>query len=437
MAKKKKETKEKKPIVHLTYEDRTRIASMLNEKASVREIAKRLGKSPSTISKEIQRNKICVKDTTSCSNRRTCKHRNLCESCIKTTQCSRCPVCIKVCPDRKPIPCTKRLGLPLGLCNSCYRYRDCPQEKMKYDSKKAQQSTNIRQHNSKSGFDLTDEQIAKIDELVTPLIKKGLSPYAIKAILGDQIPCSESTLRRLIHSCELGARNIDLRDAVKRKPRKHYKRKMHNEIVSQSKIGHLWEDYLSLINTKDVSVVQMDCVEGKREESKVLLTLHFPVLHLQLAFIMKNHTSKSVVDTLDLLELSLGTELFSQVFEVILTDNGHEFTDISGMERSIHGGKRTSVYFCEPNRSDEKAECETNHKMIRYVIPKGTSLESLTQPDVLLMMNHINSYPRKSIMGASPYQMASSILPKKFFEILGLERIPYDEINLTPSLLKR
>ncbi len=125
------------------------------------------------------------------------------------------------------------------------------------------------------------------------------------------------------------------------------------------------------------------------------------------------------------------------MFPLILTDNGHEFADIDGMERSISGGKRTMIFFCEPNRSDEKSSCENNHKYIRYVIPKGTSLEPFMQQDISLMMNHVNSFRRRSIGGKCPYELAQIFLPEDFFLLLGLTQIPDDEVNLTPSLLTK
>ena len=179
----------------------------------------------------------------------------------------------------------------------------------------------------------------------------------------------------------------------------------------------------------------MDCVEGAKEDKAVLLTLHFTSFKLQLAIIMDEQTAKNVVSALDKIEEALGSELFKSLFQVILTDNGSEFTDISGMERSIKGGKRTKIFFCEPNRSDEKGHCENNHKYIRYVIPKGTSLEPFSQSDISLVMNHINSYRRKSLFGKSPYEVAANILPQDFFILLGLELIAPQEVVLTPKLL--
>ncbi len=105
------------------------------------------------------------------------------------------------------------------------------------------------------------------------------------------------------------------------------------------------------------------------------------------------------------------------------------------MERSLYGGKRTQIFFCEPNRSDEKGSCENNHKFIRYVIPKGTNMDPYNQMQISIMMNHINSYCRESLFGKCPYDMAMAVMPEDFFTLLGLEKIPADEVLLRPSLI--
>ena len=126
------------------------------------------------------------------------------------------------------------------------------------------------------------------------------------------------------------------------------------------------------------------------------------------------------------------------MFPAILTDNGHEFTDIDGMERSfLHPGqKRTCIYFCEPNRSDEKGAAERNHKLLRRIIPKGSSLESLTQAEATLITNHVNSYVRKALGGICPYDEAMEKYDEDFFILLGLERVKSSEVIMTPNLLK-
>ena len=139
---------------------------------------------------------------------------------------------------------------------------------------------------------------------------------------------------------------------------------------------------------------------------------------------------------LTVLRKKLGKELFAICFPLILTDNGHEFLDIDGLENSLFGGKRTRIFFCEPNRSDQKGQCENNHKLIRTILPKGASFKSLTTSDVLLVTNHINSYVRKSLFGKSPYEIAINTLPGEFFTKLKLKMISESDVNLTPKLLK-
>ena len=141
---------------------------------------------------------------------------------------------------------------------------------------------------------------------------------------------------------------------------------------------------------------------------------------MQLLFILDEHTSATVVSMLDVIEQSLGRELFASCFPLILTDNGHEFSDIEGMERSIYGGQRTCVFFCAPNRSGQKAECENNHRLLRDIIPKGTSIEPFNQTDMTLAANHLNGYARKPLFGRCPYDLAMAALPEGFFMLPGL-----------------
>lgn len=420
----------------LTPAERQSIETLLCENRSVRYIAGCLNKSPSTISREIQKHSITIKaKINACQIKSDCAKKKLCNpACNKP--CSKCTFCRNHCNDYIPTVCRIRQEHPLKLCNHCPKRGFCSWEKKLYVAKKAQKEYRQTLIGMREGFDLTYTELCNINDLISPLIRKGQSPYHIKQTLGSRLPVSEATIRRLIDKGELDARNIDLRNKVKRKERKKH-RTMHNEDVSMSKVGHLYSDYLAFITDNDVSVVQMDCVEGTREEECVLLTLHFPAFHFQLAFKMPCHTSQCVVEIFDRLENILGTELFSSLFGVILTDNGHEFGNLTAMETSVNGGQRTKVFYCEPNRSDEKGSCENNHRLIRYVIPKGTSLERFSQEDITLMMNHINSYSRKILLGRCPFDMVMSVFPNRFFKQLGLEQIPPQDVLLTPALLRK
>jgi transposase, IS30 family len=47
--------------------------------------------------------------------------------------------------------------------------------------------------------------------------------------------------------------------------------------------------------------------------------------------------------------------------------------------------------------SYQKLHIEKNHEYIRYIIPKGISFNNLTQEDITLIINHINSTARASL----------------------------------------
>lgn len=430
-------SKNQRKNTRLTYEDRCTIETLLNEKKNIRYIAGILNKSPSTISREIKKHAKTIKSRLNdCVFKRDCIRKHACGSISCNYMCKQCNKCKQSCPDYTQSYC-ENLSETYSLCNGCKKYNVCSFEKRRYEAKTADTEYRNTLTGMREGFDLTYEELVQINDMVTPLIKKGQSPYHIKQSLGNKLFISESTLRRLIAAGELDVRNIDLRSAVKRKKRKSH-RKLHNEILSKKKVGHQYADYLNYIAKNDVMPVQMDCVEGRKDDHSVLLTLHFPPCHMQLAFLMNEHTSACVVDILNNIESLLGYELYSSIFSCILTDNGHEFLNIEGMETStLTNKKRTNIFFCEPNRSDEKGSCENNHRLIRYIIPKGTSLDNYSQDDITLMMNHINSYARKSMFGKCPYDIARQIFPDEFFKSLDLKQFLPQEVHLMPDLLKK
>lgn len=425
---------------HLGLEERILIEDRLNHGKTIRSIAKELDKSPSTILREIRKHSTNVRTSKNdCLNYTHCNYKGLCGNPdCKNKLCRRCSIpCNKFCSDYVKAYCDKLYATPY-ICNGCRNYNLCHYDKTVYIANQAEKNYRQTLVSARSGFDVTDAEFDTINTLASPMIKNGLSPYHVKQTYGEKLPISESTLRRMIDKNALDARNIDLREKVKRRPRQTTRNNSRNKTLSVQKVGHFYADYQKYILEHDVIVVEMDSVEGKKGEGPALLTLTFKSLSMQLAFIMEQHSSECVVQTLDKIEVSLGAELFANIFQVILTDNGHEFADVVGMETScINGQRRTHIYFCEPNRSDQKGSCENHHKMIRYVIPKGSSLLPYNQADISLMTNHINSYKRKALFGKSAYDVAMSVLPQDFFWLLGLEVIPAEEILLKPSLIRK
>ena len=98
------------------------------------------------------------------------------------------------------------------------------------------------------------------------------------------------------------------------------------------------------------------------------------------------------------------------LFNTILTDRGSEFGDPESLENGINGIMRSSIYYCDPMRSSQKGGIEQTHTMLRMILPKKTSFEYLTQWDLRTIVDHINSTPRESLGGRTPYDVALAVL---------------------------
>jgi IS30 family transposase len=123
-----------------------------------------------------------------------------------------------------------------------------------------------------------------------------------------------------------------------------------------------------------------------------------------LAFARAANTAASVPEVFDSLYKTLGHELFQELFPVLLTDNGSEFSNPRAIEFSSEGKERTRVFYCDPLCPHQKGAAENNHELIRRVVPKGLSFNIHSQEDISLMMNHINSYARKTLGNRAPYE---------------------------------
>ena len=181
----------------------------------------------------------------------------------------------------------------------------------------------------------------------------------------------------------------------------------------------------------------MDTVIGTSTSGKVLLTLLLREFNFMIARILPDKTSASVKEALDNIEKIIGKQLYKRVFKYILTDNGSEFQRPEQLETSIDNSKRSSIFYCEANRSDQKAKIEKNHEYKRYIIPKGKSLNNFSQDDINLMLSHINSTAREILNFATPFDMANIYLGKNTLKKLKISKILPDNIILKPYLLSK
>ena len=433
---------------HMTLDERIGIQKGLKEKKSFVEIGMEIDRDASTVAKEIKSHLLVKETGTKSRPYNPCKHRyncgrqeNVCPQCIHQSiykwdpqYCARCDMaCYKRCDEFEEELCRK-LTKPPYVCNGCGNIRSCTLRKQTYDAKEAQAEYETVRRESRQGICLDADELKRIDDIITPLVKNGQSIHHICVNNTDVIMLDERTIYNYVDAGLLSVYNIDLPRKVRYRKRKV---KKHVRVDKQCHVGRSYEDYLKYMEEHpDTAVVQMDSVEGKRDSTKVLLTLYFTEVQFMLAFLRDANTARSVTEIFTRLDNLLGREKFKQMFPVILTDRGSEFTDPLGVECDEDGEIRTRVFYCDPQRSNQKGGCEVTHEMIRRVLPKSTSFKDLTQEKVDLMMNHINSYTRKKLSDRSAHQLFSFLFGDDVAEKLHSQPIDADEINLTPELLK-
>lgn len=423
---------------HLSLEERELIENLLKKHYSIKDISKKIFRHPSTISKEIQKQKIRKEPTNFnnhinfCKKRKACHLINVCEKKCHS-ECRSCNICNKVCNEYEEELCINLNKSPY-VCNGCESISSCRKIKYYYRSKEAHNQYLKTLQNSRIGINLSQEELEKLDNLISPLIKQGQSISQIYANHKKEIPCSIRCIYNYIEQNILSIKNIDLVRKVRYKKRKKHQ---PNKKDSNIKIGRTYEDFQNFISQNpNINVVEMDTVEGKKG-GKVLLTLLFRNSNFMLAFLMPNKKSQSVVEIFDKLTQELGIETFRNIFGYILTDNGCEFSNSEALEKTSKGEARCKIYYCDAYSSYQKGKIEKNHEYIRYIIPKQTSMDNLTQEDISKMLSHINSVVRESLNYATPYDIAQVLLGSTTLEKLNIKKILPDDIILKPNLFSK
>lgn len=229
-------------------------------------------------------------------------------------------------------------------------------------------------------------------------------------------------------------KNIDLPRKVKYKRRKdsEKQRARRETAVRQGRKYEDFEEYIK--NNKEAKIVEMDTVEGVKG-GKVFLTLLFRESKFMLMYLLEQKKMECVEKAFKEIRKQIGLELYKDLFEVILTDNGSEFFNPISIEKE-NEQIVSHVFFCNPGASWQKGAIEKNHEYIRYIIPKGRSFDELSEEDVNKIKSHINSVSRDSLEGKTPYDEVEAIISKEILLKLGVKRIDADEVNLSPKLLK-
>ena len=380
---------------HLTLSDRNDIQLGLERGETFKAIGQSILKAPTTVSKEVKRNRQ-----------------------VRESTCDNLP-----CPllDKAPF-----------VCNGCPKRRqNCGYKKILYLAKQAQKQYEQTLVEAREGTPLNSKTFWDMDKVISDGVKKGQHIYHI--LKTHNLDVSSSTVYRHIRKGYLSIAPIDLARAVKFKERR--KSKLPS-IPKEAKKGRSYEDFQNylVLNQLD-SWLEMDTVLG-RMGGKVILTFNLSFCNFIFARLLDNKTALEVTKHLYDIKNTLhqADKDFFQLFPVILTDNGGEFARVDDIEMDVRG--ESKLFFCDPNRSDQKGRIEKNHTLIRDILPKGTSFDNLTQEDINLVCSHVNSVKRAALNGKSAYELFAFTYGEEIPKLLGISKIPAEDVCQSSKLLQ-
>jgi len=182
----------------------------------------------------------------------------------------------------------------------------------------------------------------------------------------------------------------------------------------------------------------MDTVEGIiGKDQSCLLTLYIKEAEFLFIFKISEQTIACVNNKINWIKSTISNELFHKIFIIILTDNGSEFKRPSEIENNGPDVLDSKVFYCEPQRSDQKSQIELSHEYIRRYIPKGISMNNYTDKNILDMMCHINSTPRASLNWKCPHEVFVEMFSKDVLNKLGIYQVNSNEVILNNKLFKK
>lgn len=385
---------------HMKLEDRIEIQECLAKGMSFKAIARRIGKDATTISREVKLRSVAHKNSYSRSE-------------------ETCPLLLKA---------------PF-VCNGCSKrgYSSCNFVRRLYIATQAQSGYETTLAESREGIVLNKESFYQMDAILADAVHSGQSIY--HAIHANDLSTSQSSVYRYINKGYCSFALIDLPRAVKFK-----RRTKHADVYVPKgvRVGRSFQDFQDFVRLNPfLNVVEMDTVIG-RPGGKVLMTFQFVNADFMFALLLENKSAAEAAAKITALKQRLNARGFSfgDLFPILLTDNGGEFSHVSAFENDLSGVKESSVFFCDPNAPYQKPHVENNHSLLRSILPSASSFDHLTQDHVNLIFSHVNAILRKQFRGKSSFDMFAFTYSVDIANALGISFVDPKDVISTPRLLK-
>ena len=407
---------------HMSLNDRIAIQVGIENGSKLVNISKNIKKDPTTISKEIKLH-------------REIHSRNLEKYTICCKNSKNCKFCTEICKKFEEIKCSRRDRSP-GACNGCEKIHSCHLDHYFYYAEKAQREYSNTLVESREGINLTTLERKEIADIIVPLINNGQSIYQILSAHPEIKQC-EKTIYNYIDLGvfnDFGIQNISLKEKVKRKQFKDkYKKRKEKSCYE----GKKYEDYL-VYKEKNPNklTTEMDTVMNSTT-GPYIQTFIFEKTQFMIGILKHDKTSKEMSSTINDFEEILKKNDFEKLFGLLLTDRGTEFEKSElFIFNPKTGEKRLDIFYCDSMASYQKPHVENNHNYVRDIIVNKLSIDNITQNDLNLVFSHINSTPRESLNGKTPYEMFEFLYGVEPIKLFNIQKIERDNVILKPYLLK-
>lgn len=284
-----------------------------------------------------------------------------------------------------------------------------------YSADIAQKEHDIRATNKGPTLKIgKDHELAEYLEKVIGNKKERMSPYsAIQNIKNNGLKFKTSISYKTVYNYldkDLFLR-ISNKDLMIKKDGKRRSYNRVRQAITNAKGTSITEREPEIENRSEYGHWEMDTVVGKQGTKKVLLVLSERATRQELIFKIASKSQKEVIKALDKLERKIGSNEFRKIFKTITCDNGCEFLDFDGIEKSIRNKKkRTKLYFAHPYSSWERGTNENINKMIRRFIPKGADIANYSDKEIERIQNWINNYPRHIFNGLTSNMMLENYI---------------------------
>lgn len=400
----------KRTSAPLRASERAEIEKGLNAGDSIRSIAAAIGRCPSTVAREVRANRAPA---------------NLAR---------------RGRPEDEPEPDCPRLEGSPGVCNACPKLKKgCGHVRWLYRADRAGMLSSRRRSESREGIDMDPEPAARALAAIDDGVARGMSPYEISVTMPGDARVSPGTIYNWIDKGYAGQCNLSLQRKVGFKPRA----KKKAPSAPRRPEERSYAAFLALGEEECASAWEMDSLLGWSTDRKRVLTLYCRPAKLQLYLLLTGGSCSAVKAALQSFA-GCAPGAFSRAFRgPVLTDNGAEFSDWDGLG-GLFGetpGSSPRLFYCDPMRSDQKGGCEKGHTEARRVLAKGLfSFDLLVQADLSLAMSHVNSTPRKSMLGMTPidaFLAACGDDGRDLLDALGVSKVAPSELLLKPSLIDK